>query len=339
MEKIPEFHTEICSPDKKYRIVPIYDYIKTLEKTPAGLPYGSSSGSWGSSGSMWTEQHGTPIGFEFTYYATYENKYYHIDADFDVEHMKDMVDRCYSGGDQDSATPVKEFVSRKELKDIQMKDGSDRSYSPLTTLVFGFAPQGMVVVWMRYSGANCIELGRYQAKEITDEQKIAQYRKKYESKYRLEGDSYKVQVKDMHIDNPTSKPWDDYRIKYNWNYKVTSDNKEFKLFHFDSAYFNGEKEAQFRPTVLKPAMKKRAIPEIINIYFEISARERYIGRFFFDWNKMNELLKKSGEQNTFQFHVSEDNNKIEVLLNNQKIEIDSIRIYPNNVTKYRESYK
>jgi Protein of unknown function (DUF2931) len=340
MKKPPEFHTEICSPNPKYRIVPIYDYIKTLEKTPAGLPFVDSSGEWGSSGKMTGEQHGTPIGFDFTYYATYENKYYHIDADFDVAHMQDMVARYYSGSDKDSATPVKEFVYHQEFRDIKIKDGADRSYNAFGDLVFGFAPQGMVVVWMRYGGANCIELGRYQGNEITDEKKIVEYRKKYETKNSMEGDSYEVQVADMHIKNPSCKKWDDYRTKYNWNYEVTSDNKNFKLFEFDIDYFNGECEAMFRPLVQHPAKKKRAVPEIINIYFETSAKERYIARAYFDWDKMNELLKNAGENATLQFHVNEHSYDVQVKLNNQIVKPDStIRVYPDSHMRYRESYK
>jgi Protein of unknown function (DUF2931) len=340
MKKPPEFHTEICHPDDKYEFTAIYNYIKTLEGTPASLPFVDSSGEWGSSGKMTGEQHGTPIGFDVTYYSLSENKYYHIDADFDVAHMQDMVARYYSGSDKDSATPVKEFVYHQEFRDIKIKDGADRSYNKFTTLVFGFAPQGMVVVWMAYSGANCIELGRYQGNEITDEKKIAEYRKKYESKYSMEGNIYDEMAKEYHLPNASCKKWDDYRIKYNWNYEVTSDNKNFKLFQFDAQYFNGEKEAMFRPLVQHPAKKKRAVPEIINIYFETSAKERYIARAYFDWDKMNELLKNAGENATLQFHVDEYSNNVQVKLNSQIVKPDStIRVYPDSHMRYRESYK
>ena len=53
---MPEFYVEISHPDNKYQVTPIKDYILTLEGTPAGLPYGSSSGHWADSGKMWTEQ-------------------------------------------------------------------------------------------------------------------------------------------------------------------------------------------------------------------------------------------------------------------------------------------
>ena len=77
-QEIPEFYTQISHPSNKYPITPIRDYIKTLEGVSAGLPYGSSSGSWGSSGKLWTAQKGTPIGCEITYYSRYEDKYYEI---------------------------------------------------------------------------------------------------------------------------------------------------------------------------------------------------------------------------------------------------------------------
>ncbi len=76
MDENLEFHVEISQPGNKYEITPIFDKIKTLEGTPAGLPYGSSSGRWGDSGSSWTEQHGTPIGADITYYSRYEDSYY-----------------------------------------------------------------------------------------------------------------------------------------------------------------------------------------------------------------------------------------------------------------------
>ena len=77
-KELPEFHVEISHPQNKYIITPIFDRIKTLEGGPARLPYGHTSGEWASSGASFTAQNGTPIGFEFTYFSDYENKYYYI---------------------------------------------------------------------------------------------------------------------------------------------------------------------------------------------------------------------------------------------------------------------
>ena len=254
--------------------------------------------------------------------------------------MQDMANRLYPTRDKHSKNLIKEFIYESEYRDIIIKNDLDDSYEPFTTLTFGFAPQGMLVVWMCYSFANQIEIGRFQAQEVIDEKKIAEYRKSYMSKYRIGENRYDVAKVELNIPNVSCKKWDDYRIKYNWNYEVTSDNKNFKLFQFQTEYFNGENETMFRPLVQNPVKKKRAVPEIINIYFETSAKERYIARAYFDWDKMNELLKNAGENATLQFHVNEHSYDVQVKLNNQIVKPDSaIRVYPESHMRYRESYK
>ena len=336
-QEIPEFRTEISHPDKTYRITPIFDYIKTLEGNPAGLPYGSSSGSWGSSGKMWTAQKGTPIGFEITYYSLYDNKYYEINEDFDVTNIKEMTNRCYPSKDEFSEEAVKEFITKEEY--TKHFEPLRYYYAPFSTLVFGFAPKGMVVVWMRYGGANTIELGRFQAKEITDKERVKECEEKYLSTYRIHPDTHKELIEIMHLDNPSPEKWDNYRIRYNWNYSVKSENKGFKLLQIANEFFNGEKENRLRPVVLNPEMKDKAIPEMMTLFWETSAKERYQAKLFFDWEKTNEFLKKQGGNTTFNITINEDNTKLEIKVNGEPFPIKSIRIYPNSVMRYRESYK
>lgn len=61
-KELPQFHVEMCHPEDKYLIEPVYDKIKTMEEGGASFPYGGSSGEWGDSHASWTEQYGTPIG-------------------------------------------------------------------------------------------------------------------------------------------------------------------------------------------------------------------------------------------------------------------------------------
>ena len=336
-QEFPEFRTEISHPDKIYRITPIFDYIKTLEGKPAGLPYGSSSGAWGSSGSMWTAQKGTPIGFEITYYSLYDNKYYEINEDFDVTNIKEMTNRCYPSKDEFSEEAVKEFITRDEY--IKHFERLRYYYSPFSTLVFGFAPKGMVVVWMRYGGAKTLELGRFQAKEITDKKRIKECEEKYLSTYRIHPDTHKELIEIMHLDNPSPEKWDNYRLRYNWNYSVISENKGFKLLQIANEFFNGERENIFRPTLLNPVMKQKAIPEMMTLFWETSAKERYQAKLFFDWEQTNEFLIKQDGNTTFNITINDDNTKLEIKVNGEPFPIKSIRIYPNSVMRYRESYK
>jgi len=72
-KNLPEFQVEISHPENKYLITPVEDSILTLENTGASLPYGSSSGSWGQSGKIFTERTGTPVGADIIYFSRYEN--------------------------------------------------------------------------------------------------------------------------------------------------------------------------------------------------------------------------------------------------------------------------
>lgn len=339
-EQTPEFEVEITHPNPKYRITPVFDYIKTLEGTPAGLPYGSSSGSWASSGKSWTEQKGTPIGFEITYYSEYEDKYYDINQDFDLKEIQEMTNRCYPGISDEGVEVFyekKEYFYKDEYKKNKEENSADNSYNPFDRIIFGFAPQGMVVVWCGY-GHGRVELGRYQAIEVTDEKRLAICKEKYMKNYGMHIDTYNELVKKMKIPNASPELWDNYRKRYNWNYKVTSENAGFKFFCFEIESYNGEVISNFAPYILNPKMQSRAIPSFVMICWETSAKERFLSRVFFNWEKTNELLKNAGENNTFQFQINKESSKIEVLLNNNPIEVDSVRIYPSHL-RYRDSYK
>ena len=335
-KELPEFRTEISEPNQKYEVTPILDQIKTLEGVSAGLPYGSTSGEWGNSGKSWTAQQGTPIGFDITYYARYEDKYYKINQDFDLEFIKKMTNRCYPTTDN-GEEPAKEFIS---LDDYNSDFERYRyTYQPFSNLVFGFAPKGMVVVWMTYSFVS-FEVGRFQAKEITDAQEIMKVKKIYMDKYRIHPERYEEAKKELHMEDASPDLWDNYRIKYNWKHKIISENKGARIFELGNEYFNGEYEVMFGPLVANPNNKKRTVPEVIHLFWETGKNERYISRIFFDWKKTNELLKNSGiDDNFFNIKIKEDNSQVTIDLNGKPIEVDSIRIYPNSHMRFRDSYE
>ncbi|WET51453.1 DUF2931 family protein [Chryseobacterium indologenes] len=186
------FHVEISSAGTKYRIEPVFDKIKTLEGTRAGLPYGGSSGNWGDSGKSWTEQYGTPIGADITYYSRYEGTetFYRLNVDFPVDTIKDYMERAYSRWD-DLKSETKEY---KRLGRGYSASNGVNAYDSFSTLVFGFAPKGMVVVWLNF-GNTRIELGRYQAQPVTDPVEIAKAKEKYLAMYRISPERYKEEIK------------------------------------------------------------------------------------------------------------------------------------------------
>ena len=172
MENLSEYNVQICHPENKYRIEFVSDSIKTLEGVHAGLPYGGTSGRWGDSGKGWTEQHGTPIGADIVYYAGYEDTFYHLDVDFPVEKMKDFAKRAYATGYADvyKKTLEEYIVSDKDIN----FDSYNNPYNSLSDLIFGFAPKGIVVVWINFGNVQ-IEVGRYQAKVIREDKNLEKW--------------------------------------------------------------------------------------------------------------------------------------------------------------------
>ncbi|MFB9062816.1 DUF2931 family protein, partial [Flavobacterium branchiarum] len=259
IQPLPEFHVEICSPDNKYRIEPIFDTIKTLEGVPAGLPYGGSSGRWGNSRKIWTSQKGTPIGADITYYSGYEDVFYRLNIDFPLEAIKDYMERVYSRvDDRNGETQEYKRLGRG------YESGGGEAYDSFSTLVFGFAPKGMVVVWMNF-GTTRIELGRYQAQKVIDDVIINKASKKHLEKYRITPERFEEEKEILHISDASPSRWDNYRNRYNWRPEIISESPSFELLQILNSYYNGEVEYMLRPWVSNIPYKERAVPQEINV--------------------------------------------------------------------------
>ena len=323
MENLPEYNVQICHPDNKYRIEFVSDHIKTLEGVHAGLPYGGTSGRWGDSGKGWTEQHGTPIGADIVYYADYEDTFYHLDVDFPVEKMKELVKRAYATGYADVyKKPLQEYIVSD--KDINF-DSYNNPYDSLSDLIFGFAPKGMVVVWVNFGNVQ-IEVGRYQAKVIREDEKLKKW---FDDKFAVSKEELK---KDSFLPDASPEQWDNYRNRYLWKPVFSPDNKEMRMFWANIAYYNGEREYGFRPFILTPQNRERAIPKEIQIIYRLSNKKTYESYVFFNWEKTNEAFKKlNSTPASLEIKVADDNNSVEVLLNGQPLETDSIRMYSSEM--------
>ena len=323
---MPMYYVEICHPSNEYLVTPIHDSIITLEGRRASLPYGSTSGRWGDSGAMFTEQYGTPIGADIVYYARYEDKFYHLKAEFPVEKMKDLVSRAYAiSYVRSHKEPLKPYIVTDER---MVFSAYENPYSSMTHLVFGFAPKGMVVVWIGYSGGARIEIGRFQAEEVEDDEKYEEERFEYWNMSRE-----KMRNK-RYLPNASPEEWENYRNKYEWRPVFSSDNDTFFMLKSSTRYYNGEREYLLQPYILKAEYIKRAIPKEIQFFWRVGGAQ-YEGRVFFKWEKMNKIFKEKGKtKNDIRFHINKDN-KMEVFLNDEPLEVESIRVYGDSNIKFQ----
>lgn len=325
-KELPEFHVEMSHPENKYRIEPVYDSIRTLEGLSASFPYGGSSGNWGDAHATWTEQHGTPIGAAITYYAVYEDAFYHLNVDFPIDTMKDWTKRYYPSSEvEENQEELQEYI-------YDRKPAQKRTYIEFRDLVFGFAPKGMVVVWLRYGGTQK-EVGRYQAEVIEDDQAL-------EAKLFASWSMRRKEVREISlIPDASPEKWDNYRLKYNWKPEIISENRNFRLFWVLTEYFNAEYENKLRPMVVHPKIEKRAVPSLITFFWETGKGEKYEGRAFFDWKKTNELFKSVDDgNNEIEIKIEANNSGFEVLINNKPLEMVNKRVFKTD-REFKESYK
>ncbi|WP_312901951.1 DUF2931 family protein [Chryseobacterium taichungense] len=329
---MPTYDVQISHPWNNYMITPVEDKIITLEGVPAGLPYGSSSGTWGDSGKGFTEQGGTPIGADIVYFSRYEDTFYHLKADFPKDKVLDLVQRAYSNNESDSSDePLKEFINIKDEPDYYEKyNKAGMSYYKFGTLVFGFAPKGMVVVWLRF-GYVSVQLGEFQAEVVKDD-------KKYADKLFSKISQTREEIKQrMFIPDASPEQWKNYQKRYLWAPFIISENNGFRLFKIQSEYYNGEREIMLRPWGVKAVVKERAVPKEISFFWETGKGQAFEGRAFFSWEKVNEQFEKAGKNFKLDFKIAPDNNSMEILINNRPVPTDSTRIYQSDV-KFKESY-
>ncbi len=326
------YNVQISHSDNKHLVSPIEDSIITLEGTRASLPYGGSSGTWGSSGKGFTLQGGTPIGADVIYYADSENAFYHLKAHFPKDKVLDFVQRAYAI-DEPHSSEVKltnRYINRRDEPDYDKKyNDMTVAYKSFSDLIFGFAPKGYVVVWYGY-GPTQIELGEFQAELVTDKAKIKEYELKYQKRYNLGPKLFDELAIEYYLPNESPEKWKQYRTRYNWSPKMVSPNKEFIAYRMDLDYYNGERESIFRPFISNVPMEARAIPKEIGFFWRTKNGQNYEGRAFFDWSKANEAFKKAGNQNVLEFRIAPDDDSFELFINNQPLKADSLRVYRSN---------
>ncbi|WP_317048063.1 DUF2931 family protein, partial [Flavobacterium sp. HTF] len=308
-----EWESYTCQPSQEYkeneniyRVEFLKGDIITLEGIPASLPFGGSSGEWGYTPSAWTPQHGTPIGADVIYYAGYEDKFYHLKVDFPVEEMKKAMDTSYRY--------------------------NDNIYENFSGLIFGFAPQGMVVIWKEYMFFR-IELGRYQAQVIKNDKELEKQLFKNWSMNREE-----VRERDFLPDASCAK-WDMYRKRYTFRVKIENENIALRLFQYCFTNYNGEQDIIFMPPRPATNYDNRALPQILELDWETSPDERFRGNIFLNEKVIFEKFKdfKTEDKQEFEIKISKDNRILELYLNNHPLEVDSVRIYKGSVM-YEGSY-
>lgn len=203
---------------------------------------GITGGIWGDANrGMSNGEKAVPNHLHVIWVAYAEKIFYEIDSDIDFEKMSKLFKEGYMvpSMSQDNPKPRKENYNQ---------------------IIVGFAPGGVVVIWLSGAGRQ-VEVGRYQGKKIEipkseiDALSPGPQKNMFDPEYQRKIiHEFGIVPKEV-VQANEGKPipyglWDRYRQRYNWSLQfIPPDKGQLKeVFYF---HFNGENENLFGETQLK----------------------------------------------------------------------------------------
>jgi Protein of unknown function (DUF2931) len=274
------------------------------------LTLGTESGGdrWGSPGASMTEVDAIPDGLKLIWLSYAEDCMYKIECPIDFDKMLEKFQEGYQNAIF--------FLNKKEYK-LETYD----------YIVVGFAPGGVVVVWLAGAGKQ-VEIGRYQGEKTTVPQAEIDQLDNHDRllfdpidrKRTMENPKIvPPELQEAHKNKPIPYGlWDTYRERYSWR-PIFTVQREGSAFKTRMEMYNGEFEALFDQTLVKNEYLKRAIPKRVNISWRDKTGQNYSGTLDFDekeiFDAFAEIFKdKKDGQAEIELRVNIPNNYITVFI-------------------------
>lgn len=235
-----------------------------------------------------------------------EDCMYSIDSDIDYERLVKLFKEGYPDSNR-------KFGKRQTTFD---------------TVLVGFAPGGVVVIWAMGAGRT-VEIGRYKGEKYTVPQAEIDKLDNHERLLFDDTDRKNIllntkiiplEVREANEGKPIPYGlWDTYRIRYDWRptYVVREEGGEF--VDVGIGYFNGEAENLIDDEFIENKYKKRAIPTGVGLSWRDKNKQRYGGYMRFDEQEIfaafQEIYKEDKEgQAELQISVNHTNDIVTALL-------------------------
>jgi hypothetical protein len=316
-DTIPEAWEEMCNAPQGY---PIEVYKGGLEKrdenggviNSTGLNTKLSTGynGWGESGGGMKRSNFVPTHIDCIWLSYAEGIFYQIDSPIDHEKMLKLFQEGY-------------------LDSLAFLNYGKREKSYYDSIIVGFAPGGVVVIWVAGSGRQ-VEIGRYKGKKIEidpteRELEIMGYptRNLFDPKYRnfivTNKDVVPLEVQKANIGKPIPYGlWDSYRTRYAWR-PVFEVPKEGVMRSAYMEMFNGEKEKLFDIPLKENKYEKRAIIKHIYFSWRDNKKQGYACEIDFDEQEIKAAFDAMYKENKdleveLVFTINHSNNFVTVML-------------------------
>lgn len=246
---------------------PVEVYKGGLESPSASyvsLSIGPDTGNWGELGSgMSTGIKPVPNRLNLTWISYAENVFYDIDTLIDYEKMVKLFKEGYQEEN-------KKWGRRKAEYDV---------------ILVGFAPGGVVVVWLAGAGKQ-VEIGRYQATPIKIPQEEIDKLDGHDKLLFDEATTKRIMARESFVPLEVQKAnagkpipfglWDTYRKKYNWSIDFVAGEKG-TISSVRYVLFNGERDALLPENFKEENFKERAIPKEFGLSWRDESGQLYGG--------------------------------------------------------------
>ncbi|WP_316634876.1 DUF2931 family protein [uncultured Flavobacterium sp.] len=295
----------------------------------ASLSNGTSTGlrGWGCSGSGSSYgKKALPNRINCIWVSYAERCLYNIDSAIDYDKLEQLFEEGYPDSNR-------KFGKRK---------------TTFTTIIVGFAPGGVCVIWAMGAGRQ-VEIGRYKGeKYVVPQEEIAKldnHESLLFSPAEYERIMNNTQIVPLAIRQANAgKPipyglWDTYRTRYTW--KPVSVMKEDGgiVDEIGIGCFNGENENLFDESLTENKYDKRAVPNGLGFGWKDKKGQIYGGSVHFDEEEIFKAFKEIYKDNSegeaeLEFTINKNNDFVTVLL--KKGDKD-IRLRRTKVTTYESS--
>lgn len=292
MEKKYEWSADISAP----REYPIEVYTGAVGGYFFSQIGGFRNAGWGNAGSVNSIKAPLPDRLDMTWLSYVDNKFYTGEWKLPIEKIQQLFDEGFYA-----------------------KTGEEAEIEPYQFINIGFAPKGIVIVWVAGIGRQ-VEIARFQADEtiidaklITEDEKYM-FRKDY-SQHRLENShviSKDVREQIKQYGYPPPEVYEQYREKYDWIPKVILPEGS-KITSLYIKMCNGEIEDSFDKPI---DLKNRAVPYEFEIYWSVGSgkkEQEFVSRITFTHDKeyWAKYLQDGGGEN--EIPVDFDKNEIRKL--------------------------
>jgi hypothetical protein len=303
---------------------PVDVYRGGLESQDGGfepLNLGTHYGPWGATGgSMSSGIKAVPNRLNLIWVSYAEDTFYSIDCEIDYNKM---VEKFKEGYQNSAFFFNKNGEYKKETYDY---------------IVVGFAPGGVVVVWLSGAGKQ-VEIGRYQGeKTVVPQEEIATLdnhdRLIFQEDYRKETMLNEMIVPPEVQEANKNKPipfglWDTYRERYTWRPTFNQsvfDNSTLTIRKIRMDMLNGEFESLFDQSLVKNEFTKRAIPKKVNFSWKDKTGQVYSGTMDFDEKEIFDAFREICKDNKdieaeLEFRINIPNTFITVMLKDKDKEV------------------